>query len=112
MVVGAGTILFEEGTLGDIMYVVLDGELEISVRGELIATLGKGEIAGEMALIEAKPRSASAVARTDSRLVPVDVNRFVSLTRQAPEFALHIMTVLAGRLRQMDMNVQGYDDED
>ena len=98
----AGTTVFEEGSLGSVMYVVLQGNLEIRIGNDLVEAIGTGDIVGEMALIEAKPRSASAVAVTDCLLARVDMNRFLNLTRQSPEFALHVMGVLANRLRRMD----------
>jgi CRP-like cAMP-binding protein len=65
-VVGAGTVIFEEGAAADSFYVLLEGEVDIGVRNRVLRTLKAGEIFGEMALIDARPRSASATARTDS----------------------------------------------
>ena len=96
----AGATIFMEGTRGDVMYVILDGEVEVRVRNKLIEVLGPGEIIGEMALIDASPRSASVVARSNCRLAPVDERRFLYMIPETPFFALHVMRVLVGRLRR------------
>jgi len=98
----AGTTIFEEGTPGDEMYVILDGDVELSVGNEILSIVGAGDIVGEMALIDLRARSATAVAKTDCRVVPINENRFLFMVQQAPFFSLHVMRVLAERLRRMD----------
>ncbi len=98
----AGQAIFEEGQTGDEMYVVLEGEVDLYIRGRPVETLGEGGVLGEMALLEAAPRTASAVARTNCKLVPVTQKRFNLLVQHTPDFALQIMRVMAGRLRAMD----------
>ena len=95
-----GKTIFEEGTPGDFMYVILDGEIEVRVRHELIEVLGPGEILGEMALIDTNPRSATAVAKSKCRLAFVDERSFLFMVEETPSFALHVMRVLAHRLRR------------
>jgi CRP-like cAMP-binding protein len=96
----AGKTVFCEGEPGDFMYVVLDGEVEIFAAGRLIETAGAGSIVGELALIDHGPRSATAIARTAARLVPVDAKQFQYLIQQTPFFALQVMTIMAERLRR------------
>ncbi len=96
----AGTTIFAEGTPGDVMYVVLDGEEEARAGGDLIEVMGPGETVGEMALIDAKARSTTVVAKSDCRLAPIDEKRFLFMTQQTPFFALHVMRKLADRLRR------------
>lgn len=98
----AGTVLFRERDSGDHMYVVIDGEVDIEVHGEVIETAGPGEVVGEMALIDSNLRSGTAVAKTDCRVVPVDQRRFLLMVQETPQFSLHVMTVLADRLRRMN----------
>ena len=97
-----GEMIFEEGQPGDVLYVVQDGEVEILVGAEVMETLDAGEIFGEMALIEHKGRSASARAKTDCRVVPVDEQRFGFLVQQTPHFAITVMQTMAERLRRMN----------
>lgn len=101
----AGAWLFHEGTPGDVMYVLLEGEVEISVRGQVLWEAKPGDLLGEMALIDSKSRSASAQATTDCRVAAVDEQRFLDMVAKAPEFSLHVMSVLADRLRGMDKRV-------
>jgi CRP-like cAMP-binding protein len=96
----AGTVIFREGEPGDMMYVVADGEVEISVHNHVVETAGVGGIVGEMALIDNKPRSATVIAKTDCKLAPVDQKRFSFLIQQTPFFAIEVMQVMADRLRR------------
>ena len=63
----ANSTIFVEGTPGNVMYVVLEGEVELLVRSQVLEVAGPGDIVGEMALINAKPRSATARAKSDCR---------------------------------------------
>ncbi len=98
----AGQIIFTEGDQPTLMYVVVEGEVVLSVKGNEVEKLGPGGVLGEMAMIDSVSRSATAVARTDCRLVPVDHRRFIFLVQQTPKFAIQIMRVMADRLRRMD----------
>jgi CRP-like cAMP-binding protein len=100
--ISAGATLFAEGDAGDAMFVILEGEIELSIRGHHVATLGPGEIFGEMALVDSNPRVATAVAKTACKLIPVSQKRFLFMVQQTPYFALQIMKVMAERLRRMD----------
>ena len=98
----AGKVIFAQGDAGDVMYVVVEGQAQIMIDGKVVETVRTGGILGEMALIDAGPRSATAIAKTQCLLVPIDQQRFAHLVQQRPEFALHLMRVLANRLRRMD----------
>jgi CRP-like cAMP-binding protein len=63
----AGQVFFKVGETGDSMYVVKEGEVEIMVGDNVVETAGPGAILGEMALIDARPRSATAIAKSDFR---------------------------------------------
>ncbi len=97
-------VIFEEGSTGRELFVVLDGKVEIcKLDGEsktVIVTLGKGEFFGEMAVIDGSSRSASAIAATPgTRVMRINHARFVYLVSQQPAFALMIMDALSKRLR-------------
>ena len=99
-----GDVIFEEGSTGRELFVVLDGEVEIAkVNGDrktVIITLGKGEFFGEMAVIDGSSRSATAIAAAaDTRVMRINHARFVYLVSQQPSFALMIMDALSKRLR-------------
>lgn len=94
-----GDIVFEEGAPGDLMYVIVSGAVQLSLEGEPLARLDEGEIFGEMALLESHSRSATASALTGCHLAPIDLHSFKSLIQYNPDFAVHVMSVLADRLR-------------
>jgi len=94
----AGAVIIEEGVAGNHMYVVMAGELAISIKGRVIAKAAVGEIVGEMALINAEMRSATVTATTACTLAVIDHASFQSLLRHVPDFSLHVMNVLADRL--------------
>lgn len=98
----AGQTIFEEGSRGEVMYAVQEGEVELLVRGKVVETVAPGGIFGEMALLDARERSAKAVAKTECRLAPVSQKRFNFLVQQTPMFALQVMRIMADRLRRMD----------
>ena len=98
----AGEVIFAQGDHGDLMYVVAQGTAQILVEGKVVETIGVGGIVGEMALIDAEPRSATAITKTECVLIPLDEKRFAGLVARRPEFALQVMRVLAHRLRRMD----------
>lgn len=95
----AGTLIMKEGEEGHLMYVVLDGEVTISLRNKVLAVAKPGEIVGEMALINSEIRSATVTAKTDCQLVPIDQGSFESMLRHVPDFSMYVMNVLAGRLQ-------------
>jgi CRP-like cAMP-binding protein len=95
----AGAVIITEGLTGNHMYVVMQGEVSISLKNKLLATAGPGEIVGEMALINAEIRSATVTAITDCVLASIDQGSFDALLRHVPDFSLHVMNVLADRLK-------------
>ena len=84
------------------MYVLMAGTALIVVHNRVVETAEAGAIIGEMGMIDEGPRSATVVAKTDCRLVPIDRKRFTFLIQQTPNFALHVMRVIANRLRRTD----------
>ncbi len=94
--------IFSEGDEGDVMYVVLDGIIALKVGYEIIDIVEEGGLMGEMAIIDAKKRSATALAKTPVKMVPVSKEKFLEMVQTHPEFALHVMSVLADRIRKMN----------
>lgn len=102
----AGEPILKKGDVGQTMYIVIEGEVEILDGALLLETTGPGFPVGELALIDDEPRSASVVAKTDCRLVPVDRKRFQYMTQETPFFALAVMKVLADRLRNKNVRTR------
>ena len=101
---GVDDVIFEEGSTGRELYVVLDGKIDIAkdsgATRTTIVTLGKGEFFGEMAVIDGSSRSATAIAAAPkTKVMRINHARFVYLVSQQPAFALMIMDALSKRLR-------------
>ena len=103
----AGSEIFGEGAPGDGVYFVKDGLVEISgyarsnVR-HIFSQLGPGEIFGEMAVIEQLPRSASAVALTDTQVYFVSRGEMLSLIECTPALAFGLLQQISHRLREFN----------
>jgi CRP/FNR family transcriptional regulator, cyclic AMP receptor protein len=95
----AGDVIFREGDPAEELFIVKSGKVEIRLGNRLLDTLPELSIFGEMALIDRGPRSATAVAATDTTLVPVGEKQFLLMVSRTPYFALNVMRVLVQRLR-------------
>ncbi len=100
----AGTALFQEGDHGEEMYIIQTGKVKISkrIRGveKTLATLEKGEFFGEMAILNDKPRSATAETLEDCEMLVIDRKTFDTLIRGNVEIAVRFIKRLADRLRE------------
>ena len=100
-----GEVLFHEGDPGDVMFAVVEGQIELTRNGTVVENVGRGGILGELALIDTAPRSATATASASARVAPVDHKYFTYLVQEHPTFALQVMTVMAERLRRANESV-------
>jgi CRP/FNR family cyclic AMP-dependent transcriptional regulator len=98
----AGETIFRTYDMGSEMYVVIDGQVELTIDSKVLETLGPGEPFGEMALIDQAPRTATAIAKTHCKLAVIPEKRFLFMVQTTPHFALQIMKVMADRLRKMN----------
>lgn len=98
----SGETIFREGDKADCLYVIQEGEVEIRLGNRMLKSLRRGQIFGEMALIDGSPRSASAIAISGVTIVPVNEKQFLFMVGHTPYFALNVMRVLAERLREMN----------
>jgi signal transduction histidine kinase len=97
--IAAGEVLCREGARGDEMYILLVGELKISKDNKYITTIKPVEYIGEMALIEAKPRSATVEALTNSTLLKISREQFQVYFSQRPDALFAILQTLSRRIR-------------
>ena len=95
----AGDVIFRQGDPAQELFIVQSGEVKIRLGNRVLETLPQYSIFGEMALIDTAPRSATAIAASDARLVPVSEKQFLFLISNTPYFALNVMRVMARRLR-------------
>ncbi len=101
-----GMVIFEKGMEAYVMYVIIEGEVEIIIEEKVIQVAEAGTIFGEMAIIEnGRRRSATARAKKHCRLVSLDRDQFLALIKEEPHFALYVMQVLAKRLREMNYKI-------
>ena len=105
-----GTVLFREGDRGEEMFILQSGKVKISkkIRGveKTLATLEKGEFFGEMAILNDKPRSASAETIGDSDMLVIDRKTFETLLRSNVEIAIRFIKRLADRLRETNEQME------
>ncbi len=101
----AGATIFAQGDApAGKMFVLQEGSVDIVIDGKRCDTLGPGMLFGEMGLIDNNPRSATAVAKTNCRILPIDQQRFLFLIQNTPVFALDVMRAMANRLRSVRPN--------
>ena len=111
-----GQEIFAEGTRGDEMFVILEGEVGIYKREQLMIKIGQGGHFGEMALMDRNPRSAGARAEIDTRVIVVDRRPLFKLMQQNNEIAVKLlwcfMQVLTQRLRFTTDDLERYKGEE
>jgi CRP-like cAMP-binding protein len=100
----AGEKIFAQGDLGTEMFIIQEGEVQIvkhiSGHSHILSRLEKGDFFGEMAILEALPRTADAVAVTDVKVVAINGSRFDEMLRRNPEVAVRIIRKYSKRLRE------------
>jgi CRP-like cAMP-binding protein len=101
-----GQAIFKEGEQGEVMFILVEGTVDVLVGDKLVGTFEPIESFGEMAVIDPGPRSATVVAKTHCRLGAVNQKRFKFLAQNKPEFAFHVMRMLVERMRWMDHAAQ------
>ncbi len=103
--ISAGEVLFREGEVGNEMYILIEGEAEITISGVFFEKCEPGMFVGELAVIDGSPRYATVTALTDCKFVVVDSKRFHFLVDEAPSFAIDVMRVMAKRIRSCDQRI-------
>ena len=104
----AGEILFSEGDAGDSAYVIEKGQLEITKQSEkggedvLLAVVGPGDVIGEMALLDEAPRMASAIAKTDVRLLSISQEQLDELLNSSPSATRALLYTITNRWRETE----------
>ena len=98
----AGQVIVRQGATGHEFFIVADGALRVERDGQVINHLGPGEFAGEIALIDGGPRTASVVVDVPSTVLLLGHREFHSLLEQYPSIQLKILQTLARRVRATD----------
>ena len=110
-VVKAGTVIYGKGDPGDSLFAVITGIVQISVpsvegKDTVFAQLAAGEIVGEIALLDGRPRSADVAAVTDCELMVINRRDFVPLIHDHPELAFRLIDILCEKLRRTNDQVE------
>ncbi|HMK03072.1 MAG TPA: cyclic nucleotide-binding domain-containing protein [Ferruginibacter sp.] len=101
-----GALIFEENEIGDCMYIIHKGTVNIHKGTTTLALLKENEVFGELSLLDAETRSASATAQTDCFLYEIKQEPFYDLMEARPEVMKGIMKMLCKRLRaQNEMTI-------
>ena len=90
---------------GSKMYLLLEGDVTLSVGKKPIGIVNQGEIFGEMASISHSPRSATATAKSACKVIAIDEKQFQTAIAKAPEFAIMLMSIIISRLRDTVSNL-------
>jgi CRP/FNR family cyclic AMP-dependent transcriptional regulator len=102
----AGSLILSEDAPASVVFVVLSGEIELSLRGVSLGRVVAGGIIGEMAMIGSATGNPTAKAVTDVRLARLDRDQFNRMIANHPEFSLHALSAMASRLRAMNSFVE------
>jgi len=94
-----GAVIATEGDPGLGLFVIVDGEAEVTIGGKRMAILRPGDFFGEIALLDGGPRSATVTARSDIRLLGLTEWVFRGLLQEHPSIAVKTLEAMAGRLR-------------
>ena len=97
-----GEVITTERRSGVGFFLIEDGNATVSLRGEIVRTLGPGDHFGEIALIDEGPRSATVTASTDLRCRGLAAWEFKSFVQEHPEVAWPLLETLASRLRDAE----------
>jgi CRP-like cAMP-binding protein len=106
-----GTVIFARGDEGRSLMAIRSGTVRISTmtadgKEAVLNMLRAGQVFGEIALLDGKPRTADATAATDCELVVLDRAEFVPLLRANPDLALRIIALLCARMRRTSEQIE------
>jgi CRP/FNR family cyclic AMP-dependent transcriptional regulator len=107
MKVPAGHTLFQAGDPGDSLFIIQTGEIELFIKDTagqkiVLTTAQSGDMFGELAMLDTGPRTATALALSDSEVLVLDRDDLVLLFQRKPEAALHMLAALSGLTRKAD----------
>jgi CRP-like cAMP-binding protein len=104
-----GEVIIRQGDVGDCMYVIQEGQVEVVVeqggQNVLLAVLEAGQPIGEMAIFERQPRSATVRALGQARVLTVDKRNFLRHMHKDPSLACHMVQTMSHRVRELSAEV-------
>ena len=104
-----GEVIIRQGEVGDGLFVIQEGQLEILSENEgnpsRIRVAGKGELIGEMAIFERQPRSATVRALGEARVLTVDRKNFLRRINEDPSLAFRLVETMSHRVRELSAEI-------
>ena len=105
-----GDVILKEGEESDDAYIILEGEVNVTKKGNHLTTLRKNSIFGEIGLVDSRPRTATCTAKTDVKLGMVTKKNYSRLLKDRPEALNPILKLVVQRMRNlMDFTEQMID---
>ena len=96
-----GDVILTEGEETDDAYIILDGEVEVTKKGQVVATLTENSIFGEIALVDQRPRTATCTAKTQCKLGHVTRENYTTLLKLRPDAINPLLRTVADRMRNL-----------
>ncbi len=107
LVLPAGKVLCEQGTLGREAFVIIAGTAEVRRNDKKVATVGPGTCVGELSLLDHGPRTATVVAESEVTALVIGVREFASIIDEVPSISHKLLRALAARIRDLDTQIYG-----
>lgn len=102
LTIEAGKVLVREGEAGHECFVIMEGSATVTRRGEQIATLGVGDVVGELAPLTGGVRTATVEAVTPMELLVIGQREFAGLLDEVPGLAVRVLHNLAHRMVELE----------
>lgn len=98
----AGKVLCKQGDPGTEAFIIASGQCDVVLNGKKLATIGPGQVVGEMSMIDQAPRSATVTASEDMTVYVLESREFWSMVSESPLIARKLLKNLAQRLREVE----------
>ncbi|MDJ0714231.1 MAG: Crp/Fnr family transcriptional regulator [Prochloraceae cyanobacterium] len=102
----AGQVIFNEGEPGNLVYGIIEGEVDIFVKGKVVETIKRGDVFGQGALVQSEDtRASTAIAKTDCVIGWLDREHFLFAIEHTPMFAVELLKSFSTRTRSLKQNL-------
>ena len=103
-------VVFFENDIGEAMFLILSGRVKVTILSDdgreiILAVLSDGDFFGEMSLLDNEPRSATAIALTETEMVVLHQKDFLSILEKRPRVPIDLLSVLSARLRKANQQI-------
>ncbi len=95
-----GTVIIDQGDAGTECFVIVEGSVSIYMGGQFVTTVNEGTMIGEMALVDHRPRNATVIADSETKLLRFNAKQFRQLLDEMPKASERVMTLLHDRMKR------------